>query len=303
MSSFDPLRPIRQTFARIQRLGRLAPLSSATPARLVRFRRDLRDLTASSLDHASRALRTMLSHALTTGADQLTRMLPLLEGHALVQDFVLSIEKRMRHDAAWLAAPVAGPHTRAEAADATLLLPPLARGTIRRLTLADKPLFRDHLLRLDTDTRRSRFAMHATDHFLEGYSETAFALETVIFAFFEDGLIRGTGELRAFPETEGAPGGRQAEAAFCVEPGFRHLGIGTRLMELTLLEAEATGVRHMYINCLASNRKMQALARKFGANLTFNHGDVIGLLNPRDATAKVALAEAPHLWRDVAARS
>ncbi len=148
------------------------------------------------------------------------------------------------------------------------------RGEIRRLTAAEQHLFRDHLLRLDTETRRSRFAMHATDAFLRTYVETSFTLDTVIYAYLENGIVRGTAEVRSLghPDT--------AEAAFCVEPDWRREGIGSRLMNLLLQAARTRNTRHIYINCLATNRRMQALARKFSADMTFQAGDVIGHIAP-----------------------
>ncbi|ADZ72656.1 GNAT family N-acetyltransferase [Polymorphum gilvum] len=154
-------------------------------------------------------------------------------------------------------------------------MPHLSRnGSIRQLGSADKHLFRDHLLRLDPETLRSRFAMLASDTFLRAYVETSFSLDTLIYGYFEDGALRGSAELRPI----GGPD--SAEAAFCVESGWRGQGLGTTLMELTLVAARARGYQHIYINCLATNRSMQALARKFAADLTFESGDVVGHLRP-----------------------
>lgn len=147
-------------------------------------------------------------------------------------------------------------------------------GEIRVLTETGKAMFQDHLMRLDPETRRSRFAMHATDTFLQGYVETSFTLNTLIFAYFEDGLVRATAELRSLDDLE------LAEAAFCVEKDWRRTGLATALMTSVLKAARGRGVRHIYINCLATNRHMQALARKFSAEMTFEAGDVIGRLVP-----------------------
>jgi GNAT superfamily N-acetyltransferase len=148
-------------------------------------------------------------------------------------------------------------------------------GYYRKLTFADQPLFRDHLLRLDPQARRARFAMPASDAFLRCYAETSFTLGTVIHGYFVDGHLRAVAELRSFSD------GETAEAAFSVESGSQQAGIGTRLMELTLIAARNRGCRHIYMNCLATNRAMQQLARKFTADLTFEMGDIIGRIEPR----------------------
>ncbi len=151
---------------------------------------------------------------------------------------------------------------------------PFSNGEIRQIGATEKHLFRDHLLRLDTETRRSRFAMLASDAFLRTYVETSFTLDTVIYAYLEDGVVRGTAELRTLGTAD------MAEAAFCVEQDWRRSGIGAQLMDLLLQAAKDRRMTHIYINCLATNRRMQALARKFSADMTFQAGDVIGHLSP-----------------------
>jgi len=146
--------------------------------------------------------------------------------------------------------------------------------SIQPLSADQGHLFRDHLLRLDTTTRQHRFAMPVNDAFLSTYSETTFALESLIFGYIEDDRVRGSAELRSL----GLPGA--AEATFCVEADWRNQGIGTALMETALGAAGEFGASHIYINCLASNRTMQRVARKFSASLTIEAGDVIGHLRP-----------------------
>lgn len=167
---------------------------------------------------------------------------------------------------------------------------PFSNGEIRLIDASEKHLFRDHLLRLDTETRRSRFAMLASDAFLRTYVETSFTLDTVIYAYLEDGVVRGTAELR----TLGAPD--TAEAAFCVEPGWRRSGIGTQMMDLLLQAAKDRRMTHIYFNCLATNRRMQALARKFSADMTFQAGDVIGHLSPPAPDSRARLRHWAFQW-------
>lgn len=147
-------------------------------------------------------------------------------------------------------------------------------GHIRKLSYADPAQFRDHLLRLTPEARRSRFAMKASDAFLRAYAETSSSLGTVIHGYFEAGVLRAVAELRPIDDRH------LAEAAFSVEEGWQNTGLGTRLMELTLIAARNRGIEHIYVNCLATNRAMQILARKFAAELTFEAGDVVGRLHP-----------------------
>lgn len=112
---------------------------------------------------------------------------------------------------------------------------PEEHGYFRKLSSADQHLFRDHLLRLDQDARRARFAMLASDAFLRCYAETSFSLGTVIHGYFAGGTLRAVAELRPLGD------GTSAEAAFSVEPMLQRSGIGTRLMELTLITARNRG--------------------------------------------------------------
>jgi hypothetical protein len=57
-------------------------------------------------------------------------------------------------------------------------------------------MFREHLLRLDPETRRNRFAMAASDAFMVRYAETSFALDAVLFGYVEGATLRAAAELR-----------------------------------------------------------------------------------------------------------
>ena len=76
--------------------------------------------------------------------------------------------------------------------------------------------------------------------------------------------MRGAAELRPL-----GPGfARQAEAAISVEKPWQSHGVGSALLSRTLLTARNRGFRHAAHGCLAENRRMQQLARKFDAELT-----------------------------------
>jgi hypothetical protein len=67
-----------------------------------------------------------------------------------------------------------------------------------------------------------------------------------------------------------------------VENEWQSHGVGSALLERTLLTARNRGIAHLHMACLADNRRMQQLARKFDAELSFDFGEV------------VAEVEAPH---------
>jgi len=145
-------------------------------------------------------------------------------------------------------------------------------GLIRKLWIGQADLYREHLLRLDRESRRSRFAGAVSDQFVCDYADLAFGIDVVIHGFFVDGTLRGAAELR----TVGAPILHAAEAAFSIEKPWQSHGVGSLLLERTLLAARNRGYRQLHMACLAENRRMQQLARKFDAELSFDFGGVVG---------------------------
>ena len=161
-------------------------------------------------------------------------------------------------------------------------LPP--GGIIRKMWMVEASRYRDHLLRLDEESRRSRFGGAVSDSFLRQYAELALGIDTVIHGFFIDGAMRGTAELRPI----GPPLAREAEAALSIEKPWQSHGVGSALLARTLLAARNRGIKFLHMACLAENERMQQLARKFDADLTFDFGSVIGeVATPRPTLLSV----------------
>jgi GNAT superfamily N-acetyltransferase len=145
-------------------------------------------------------------------------------------------------------------------------------GLIRKLWIGEAELYRDHLLRLDADSRRNRFAGSVSDDFVRDYADLSFGIDAVIHGFFVNGTLRGAAELRVI----GAPVTREAEAAFSIEKPWQSHGVGSMLLERTLLAARNRGLKFLHMACLADNKRMQQLARKFDAELSFDFASVVG---------------------------
>jgi GNAT superfamily N-acetyltransferase len=143
---------------------------------------------------------------------------------------------------------------------------------IRKLWIGEADIYRDHMLRLDADSRRNRFAGTVSDEFVRDYAELSFGIDALIHGFFVDGTLRGAAELRPI----GAPPMREAEAAFSIEKPWQSHGVGSLLLERTLLAARNRGIKFLHLACLADNRRMQQLARKYDAELTFDFSNVVG---------------------------
>jgi GNAT superfamily N-acetyltransferase len=121
-------------------------------------------------------------------------------------------------------------------------------------------------------SRHNRFGGGVSDDFIRNYVDLAISLDTVVHGFFLDGEMRGAAELRQL----GVRLPRQAEAAISVEKPWQSHGVGSALLRRTLLIARNRGFRFLHMACLAENRRMQQLARKFDADLSFDFGSVVG---------------------------
>jgi GNAT superfamily N-acetyltransferase len=169
-------------------------------------------------------------------------------------------------------------------------------GTVRTLSQSELPLLRDHLLRLDRTSRYDRFHGFMDDSFIKRYAEKCANDGTVVIAYFENGIVRGAAELHP---PEQSPDG-EPEIAFSVERSARRKGVGSILFRKLIAEARARGYRSLRITTGAQNQAMRALASRFGANLTFRHGESTGSIDlaqhsqpePALASATVAPLEA-----------
>ena len=161
-------------------------------------------------------------------------------------------------------------------------------GAIRKLLPSETELFRRHLLRLDKDSRRMRFAHGVSDSFIDDYAMRMSDSGAIVFGYVVDGEVHAAAELRKL----GDVWGQQAEAAFSVEFTYQDRGVGGLLMGRVIRAARNRGLKQLYMSCLADNRKMQAIAQRHEAHLKFEYGEVIGEIVPGTADYFSLWAEA-----------
>ena len=153
-------------------------------------------------------------------------------------------------------------------------------GLIRKLWSVETDVYRDHLLRLDAESRRNRFCGTIADSIIRTYAAATRGSDVIVHGFFVDGVLRGAADLRL--------NRREAEVAFSIEKRWQSLGIGSVLLERSLLAARNRGIKRLEVCCLMENQRMQQLARKFEAQLTFDFGTVIGKMeNPHPTPLSV----------------
>lgn len=145
-------------------------------------------------------------------------------------------------------------------------------GRIRQLRPSDLCQFRDHLLRLDRDSRRDRFNGATSNGFLAAYAERCFHDGTTVVGYLSrDGRVLGAAELHERPELVDT-----GEIAFSVEPDQQRRGIGRRLFRRLILHAQALDYTRLLVTTHPNNEAMKRLARTFEARLSFADGSTMG---------------------------
>jgi GNAT superfamily N-acetyltransferase len=164
-------------------------------------------------------------------------------------------------------------------------------GCVRTLRQQEElTLLRDHLLRLDPESRYDRFNGFMDDAFIDRYAAKCAGDGTLIIAYIENGVVRGAAELHPADQSlDAAP-----EIAFSVEASVRRQGVGSILFKKLIAEARSKGYHSLRITTGAQNQAMRALAHKFGAHLTFRHSESTGVIDltrqPQPDLAKPAAA-------------
>ena len=80
----------------------------------------------------------------------------------------------------------------------------------------------------------------------------------------------------ALPTPMATAPARSQSAAFSIETPWQSHGVGSALLEHTLLAARNRGLKFLHMACLADNTRMQQLARKFDAELSFDFTSIVG---------------------------
>ena len=127
------------------------------------------------------------------------------------------------------------------------------------------------------------------DDFIERYAAKCADDGTVIIAYIENGVVRGAAELHPPDQSPDS----LPEIAFSVEACVRRQGVGSVLFRKLIAEARSKGYLSLRITTGAQNQAMRALASKFGAHLTFRHGESTGSIDlkqyPQPEPARYAI--------------
>jgi GNAT superfamily N-acetyltransferase len=168
-------------------------------------------------------------------------------------------------------------------------VPRRGRTSLRRLWPSDTPAVRAFFLRLDSETRASRFMAAVGDRMAADYAERVTVMSGMVVGIFVGDTLRALGELR--PLGPGPSGVRRAEVALTVEPGFRRAGLGALLLRRLVEAARNRGIAELCLRCLPHNVAMRRLIMGFGAQMRLEEGESEG-------TIRLARATPLSLWQE-----
>ncbi len=144
--------------------------------------------------------------------------------------------------------------------------------TLRILGAADIPLFTRHLTGLDAKGQHDRFNGSIGVDGIAGYARRCIQPGVLVIAAETGGHVIGVAELHPSDA-------EVAEAAFSVSDHWRGRGVGAALFALILEAAWSRGLASLDVSTHADNDAMKRLARKFGAVMTFGHGESTGRID------------------------
>ncbi len=153
------------------------------------------------------------------------------------------------------------------APDPEFPFPPGVR--VRILGKDDIGLLVDHVMALDTQGRRDRFNGTASAQWVEEYARKCITPGTLVIAAETEGKVVAIAELHPTDALSG-------ELAFSVLQDWRGLGLGAALFALIAEAAWSRGLDRLEITTHSDNEAMKRLARRFGTELTFDHGETTG---------------------------
>ena len=155
---------------------------------------------------------------------------------------------------------------------------------VQRLGAGARSAYLEHLVSLDAEDRRLRFAVPRSSAAIADYVERINFDSDVLFGVYGEALaLDGAAHLAMGPEF--------AELGVSVRRQARGKGIGGALMERATEFARNRSITRVYVYCLAENLAMVRLARRKGMRVVVQSGDadahiVLPSATPRSVTSE-----------------
>lgn len=134
---------------------------------------------------------------------------------------------------------------------------------------------KNHFLRLDSDSRHSRFCSIMNDENLINYVNKMDFSKNGIFGIFNENLdIIGLGECVFYKDSPEKK--ETAEVAFSVEKGYQGKGLGNKLMARVVQFANTHNLKEMTMYFLRDNAATLHLANKYNFKAEYYSTEVSG---------------------------
>ena len=141
---------------------------------------------------------------------------------------------------------------------------------IRRLYAHERPLYAEHLKRMEAEDRRLRFARSGvSNEVIDAYVSTI-SNDDLILAAFQGELLVGGAHVALTNSV--------AEVGVSVDQTHRADGIGSQLLRLAVFFARNRRAEKLYTLCVSDNRSMVSLARRTGMEVHFAGGEAEAFL-------------------------
>lgn len=140
--------------------------------------------------------------------------------------------------------------------------------TVYQLAASEYGRYRQHLLKLDSETRSMRFGSVLSDYAINiicDSFEQAPELHKIFVIENAELAVIGAGHIALVDNN--------MELAFSVIREHRGAGMGSALLKRCLLWCQAHNIKSGFMVCLSSNAPMRRLARKHGLEMTSQSGE------------------------------
>lgn len=137
---------------------------------------------------------------------------------------------------------------------------------IRKLTPIDQEAYAAHLLRLSEEDRRLRFMGRIDEAGVRAHVRGLNWSKCIVVGWFEQGALRAAAEL----QLDRALCPHHGEIAVTVDPDWQGHGVGKEIVRRAVQAARNRGAEALHMSCLPHNRKMQAIARRLGWDVSFD---------------------------------
>lgn len=156
--------------------------------------------------------------------------------------------------------------------------------TLKRLSEINREKVLKHFLRLDNQSRSSRFCTSSNDDNLIAYVKKI-DFKNGIFGIFNENLdIIGVGECVFFNEKEKL----SAEVAFTIEKEYQGNGLGNKLMKRVVQYANSKDVHELHMYCIKTNQAIVHLAKKYKLVPQYDGTEISGVVKTPDISPFVS---------------